>query len=136
MLRYVVGVKKEDISNKELYERAWVGPIVNLIKNCRLRWAGHVARMCNSRIPRKILFGKVTETGRGRGKSRRDWMDCLEDDLGLILEQKKVAKWYEVAKERPKWRNLLSSLTSCKKQGDLRRWKGKTGKGKPRRGNL
>ena len=61
--------------------RAWLGvpTIAELVCQCRLRWLGHVGRMGDHRIPKRVLFGVLPpELGQARkpglqsGKRLRD----------------------------------------------------------------
>ena len=51
-----------------------------MIKSRRLRWAGHVARMEQSRSSFKILTAKTTEA-RPPGRSTRRWEENITIDL-------------------------------------------------------
>ena len=65
------------LHNEELH-RVYRSPnIVRVIKSRRLRWAGHVARMEESRSAFKILTGK-----RHLGKTRGRW----EDNIKMYLK--------------------------------------------------
>ena len=57
--------------------------IVRVIKSRRLRWAGHVAKMEESRSAFKILTGKPTGK-RPLGRPRRRWEDNIRTDLKEI----------------------------------------------------
>jgi hypothetical protein len=50
-----------------------------MIKSRRMRWAGHVARMGETRNGYRILVGKP-EGKRPLGTSRRRWMDNIKID--------------------------------------------------------
>ena len=54
-----------------------------MIKSRRLRWAGHVARMEESRSTFKILTGKPTGK-RSLGRPRRRWDDNIRMGLKEI----------------------------------------------------
>ena len=54
-----------------------------MIKSRRLRWAGHLARMEESRSAFNILTGKPTGK-RTLGRPRRRW----EDNIRMDLEEK------------------------------------------------
>ena len=110
MIRNIAGVKIDDISNNKLYHKVGIGPIYNIIKKHRLRWAGHVSRMTNPRIPKKVLHGELVGAKRGSGRPRKSWTDCLKDDLSLVLEPRMI-NWF-----CPKWKNSISSLTSLDKK--------------------
>jgi hypothetical protein len=53
--------------------------IVNIIKSSTLRWAGHVVRMDDNELPKKILW---TNPGsqRGHGRLNSRWIDRVEED--------------------------------------------------------
>ena len=54
--------------------------IVRVIKWRRMRWAGHVARMCEERGVYRFLVGKP-EGIRPLGRPRRRWVDNIRLDL-------------------------------------------------------
>jgi hypothetical protein len=65
VLRRIFGPKRNDVTgewrrlyNKELYTLYSSPNIIRVIKSRRLRWAGHVARMGDSRRSYRALVGK------------------------------------------------------------------------------
>jgi hypothetical protein len=54
--------------------------IIRVIKSRRLRWAGHVARMRETKGAYRALVGKP-EGGRPLGGPRRRWEDNIKMDL-------------------------------------------------------
>jgi hypothetical protein len=54
-----------------------------MIKSRRMRWAGHVARMGETRNAYRILVGKQ-EGKRPLGRRRRRWVDNIKIDLKEI----------------------------------------------------
>ena len=71
-----------------------------------LRWFGHVERMEEGRMVKKILGSEVRgERTRGRPKYR--WMDGIKKGLearGLSVEQGR-----ERARDRKEWRKLVNA---------------------------
>ena len=76
ILRSIVGPKRDEngewrrLHNEELHILYRSPNIVRVIKSRRLRWAGHVARLEESRSAFKILTGKPTGK-RPLGRPRR-----------------------------------------------------------------
>ena len=54
--------------------------IVRVIKSRRMRWAGHVAHMGESRGVHRVLVGKP-ERKRPLRRARRKWEDNIKTDL-------------------------------------------------------
>jgi len=46
-----------------------------------LRWAGHVHRMDNSRLPKQILYSQMKEGTRGVGRPRLRFKDTVKRNL-------------------------------------------------------
>jgi hypothetical protein len=57
--------------------------IIRMIKSRRMRWAGHVARMGETRNVYRILVGKP-EGRRPLGRPRRRWVDNIKIDVREI----------------------------------------------------
>jgi hypothetical protein len=57
--------------------------IIRMIKSRRMRWAGHAARMGETRNAYRILVGKP-EGKRPLGRRRRRWVDNIKMDLREI----------------------------------------------------
>jgi hypothetical protein len=53
-----------------------------MIKSRRIRWAGHVARMGETKNAYRILVGKP-EGKRPLGRPRRRWVDDIKMDLRM-----------------------------------------------------
>jgi hypothetical protein len=88
--------------NHELYQLCKLHSIVKLINIARLQWAGHLQRMKNTEIPRKLTEWKP-EGRRSVGWPRLRWMDGVEEDLRKM----KIKKWWSAARNRESWRKIL-----------------------------
>jgi hypothetical protein len=69
--------------NEELHNLYSSPNIIGMIKSRRMRWAGHVARMGETRNAYRILVGKP-EGKRPLGRPRRRWVDNIKIDLREI----------------------------------------------------
>jgi hypothetical protein len=82
--------KRDDVTgdwrklhNEELHN-LYSSPNINrMIKSRRVRWAGHVARMGDTRNAYRIMVGKP-EGKRPLGRRRRRWVDNIKMDLREI----------------------------------------------------
>ena len=69
-----------------------------------LRWFGHVERMDDYRMARRVLMAEVSG-GRVRGRPRLGWMDGVKVSLGNRLMTVEVGR--QCAKDRKEWRALV-----------------------------
>jgi hypothetical protein len=83
VLRRIFGLRKNEVTrewrilhNEELIDLYSSPNIVRVIKSRRMRWAGHVARMRESRGAYRVLVGKP-EGRRPLGRTRRRWEDNI-----------------------------------------------------------
>ena len=58
------------VKNEEILDRASISPLLDIIRNKRLRWFGHVSRMPEERLPSYLLDWVPKHGGRTRGRPR------------------------------------------------------------------
>jgi len=75
--------------------------IVRFIKRRRIAWLGHVMRVYDRRISKKILEWKPTGT-RIRGRPRKRWIVDIEEDMQIIG----IKGWRKQCKERAEWKRI------------------------------
>jgi hypothetical protein len=76
--------------------------IIAEIKSKRLEWLGHVARMEEIRMVKRVFEGRPG--GRRKiDRHRKRWLDDIEEDLGLM----KVKRWRKKATEREVWAKIV-----------------------------
>jgi hypothetical protein len=103
IMREIYGPTKENgqcriKTNSELMTKYKSQDIVSAIKIRRLEWLGHIIRMNEDRIVKKI-FEENLEGRRGRGRPRLRWLNDVEDDLRMVG----VKRWRRKALEREEW---------------------------------
>ena len=76
--------------------------IVKWIKGQRISWLGHLERMEEDRMPRKI-FSQELEGTRRRGRPRKGWKEEVERDLQVLG----VRRWTELVADRKKWKDIV-----------------------------
>ena len=81
-LRSLVGVKRMDrVRNEEVRRIANRQELGSTADQRVLRWFGHVERMDEYRMARRVLMAEVSG-GRVRGRPRFGWMDGVKVALG------------------------------------------------------
>jgi hypothetical protein len=70
-------------NNQELEEILRGEDIAKFVKYQRLAWLGHVERMDEERMSRKLLHAKM-EGRRRRGRPRKRWLQSLEEDMRIM----------------------------------------------------
>ena len=71
------------LTNKEMYAVVQKPAVTETVRLNTLRWFGHVQRMEENRIPKKLLYMNL-ETTRLRGRPRNIWQDEMREDGRLI----------------------------------------------------
>jgi hypothetical protein len=85
--------------------------IIGMIKSRRMRWAGHVTRMRETRNAYKILMGKP-EGERPLGRPRRRWLDNIKIDLKR--DKDGMVYWIDLAQDRDQWRALVNTVMNLR----------------------
>ena len=70
----------DHIRNDDVRENLGVTSVEEAARVRRLRWFGHVQRMRDNRLPKRILSAEVPGV-RGRGRPRRRSIDSVISDL-------------------------------------------------------
>ena len=81
-----------------------------LLKLAQLRWTGHVTRMPDERLPKKVLYGELQEGKRSQGGQKKRYKDTLKaslKDFNIPIES-----WEQAAQDRTKWRCLINKGAS------------------------
>ena len=108
ILRKILGPTKEANgiwrikTNNELYELIKHRNIINYVKAQRMSWFGHINRMPETSIVKRIHKWK-TLTGRPAGRPKSRW----EDDVRNDLKKMKLMKWAEQVQDRLKCKDIV-----------------------------
>jgi len=101
----VYGNEKENwrvLTNKEIYARVNKPTIIDTIRLNRLLWFGHVQRMEENRIPKRVLYMNLGTT-RLRGGPRNRLQDEVREDGRVVGGE----GWQEKVHNRAEWKKLL-----------------------------
>ncbi|XP_042212467.1 uncharacterized protein LOC121859595 [Homarus americanus] len=75
-LKRIFGISWEDrVTREELYRRSNTTSIETMLAKRHLCWLGHVIRMPDHRLPRQILYGKLSHGNRSVGGQEKRYKD-------------------------------------------------------------
>jgi len=110
-LRRILNIRWQDrIPNVTVLQRAKLPSIETILLQTQLRWAGHVVRMEDSRIPKQLLFGVLSTGYRHSGRPKLRYKDALKRTLkaaGLS-----TSEWEDLARDRGTWRCHIHTLAA------------------------
>ena len=107
ILRRIYGPKYENGKWKSRTNQEWEDTskgenIVKWIKGQRIGWLGHLERIEEDRMPKKIFIQEVEGT-RQMGRPRRGWKEEIERDLQVLG----VRRWRDLVTDRKKWNDIV-----------------------------
>ena len=105
-LRSLVGMSRTDcIMNEEVHRRAGIErELASRAHQRVLRWLGHVKRMDEYHMARRVLFAEVSG-GWVWGRPRLGWMDVVKVAFGNGGMTVQAAR--QCARDRKEWRPLV-----------------------------
>ncbi|BHF78189.1 hypothetical protein SprV_0602130100 [Sparganum proliferum] len=78
-----------------------------------LRWSGHVVRMDDERLPKRLFYGDVATGSRRQGGQIRQYKDTLKSSLESL--QINPINWEELALDRSTWRRTVKTSAAIYK---------------------
>ena len=120
-LRRILNIRWQDkVPDTEVLERANLPSIYTLLQKCQLRWAGHVYRMPDHRIPKQLLYGELASGKRSVGGQRKRFKDSLKTSLkAMNIDWESWESRESHALDRPHWRHLVSTGSKTSEQSRL-----------------
>ena len=79
--------------------------VQTLLKLAQLRWTGHVTRMPDKRLPKKVLYGELQEGKRSQGGQKKRYKDTPKaslKDFNIPAEY-----WEQAAQDRTNCVSIL-----------------------------
>ena len=101
---------RQKITNVDIRAACNTESVKVLVSYRRLRWLGHLARMSDERLPKRLLFATLEQNENSQphaGRPDKPWSDYVRNDpekLNLLYNR------YNVAQERDKWRSSITKL--------------------------
>ena len=119
-LRKLLHIRWQDkIPDSEVLQKSGLSSIHTLLMKNQARWAGHLVRMPDSRLPKQLLYGELQEGTRPLGRPKKRFKDSLKSSLkGLGIN---INTWEQQALDRSSWRSCLKSGSSLAEASRLNR---------------
>ena len=110
-LRTILNIPWTDyVTNVEVLEQAETTSIEAMLLKSRLRWAGHVSRMEDYRLPKMALYGELPTGHRNRGAPKKRYKDSLKESLSACHIDH--LHWSTLAADRTAWRHTVHQAVS------------------------
>ena len=104
-LRKILGITwKDRVPHTVVLERTGCVSLESMINRNLLRWLGHVIRMDDSRLPKQLLYGELTEGRRAAGGQLKRYKDNAKRTLKACHMEPKLLETQAV--DRQEWRAL------------------------------
>ncbi|KAJ2944521.1 hypothetical protein O0L34_g3866 [Tuta absoluta] len=105
-LRKIMNIKWSDrIRNTEVLRRAQVAGIEAYIMRRQLRWCGHVSRMSDDRVAKRIFYSELQDGKRKQGGQFLRYKDVQKRHMKQCNIE--PTKWEVHAEKRSEWRRLI-----------------------------
>ena len=99
-------IKWQDrITDIEVLKRAGMQSVHTFLKLAQFRWTGHVTRIPDERLPKKILYGEFQVGKRSHGGQKKRYKDTLKTSLKEFNIP--TESWEQIAQDRTKWRGFI-----------------------------
>ena len=84
-----------EISDPEVLKKAGMQSMYTVLNLAQLRWTGHVIRMPDERLPKKVFYGELQEGKRSQGGQKKRYKDILKAALKHF--HIKIGSWEQTA---------------------------------------
>nr|VZI41720.1 unnamed protein product [Spirometra erinaceieuropaei] len=128
-LRRILRMNWQDrIPDTEVLERTGILRIYAILRQMQLRWSGHLVRLDDERLPKRLFYGDVATGSRRQGGQIRRYKDTLKSSLKRL--QINPTNWEELARDRPTWRRTVKTgaaiyeanrIAAAKAKGEARK---------------
>ena len=98
--------KREHVPNVQILARADLNTVHDMVRFRRLRWLGHVARLENTRMPKRLMHSRIPSRA-GKGRPQKCWTDYVREDLDVL---RLLHNWSRAAQDRDSWRDKIQRL--------------------------
>ena len=87
-LRRLLKITWQDkVPDTEVLSRTDMPSIHTLLRRAQVRWAGHLARMPDTRLPKRMFYGELAEGKRSQGGQKKRFKDTFKASLFLFNQE-------------------------------------------------
>ena len=105
-LRRVLNIRWDTFTpDTEDLSRAEVDSVESIIMRNQMRWAGHLVRMEDTRLPKRLFFGELKNGKRPSHKPKKRFKDVIKSNLKAMGLN--VNDWQSSAIDRLEWRKAI-----------------------------
>ncbi|BHF58986.1 hypothetical protein SprV_0100194100 [Sparganum proliferum] len=106
-LRRILRLNWQDrVPDTDVLERTGILSIYTMLRQMQLRWSGHLVRMDDERLPKRLFYGDVATGSRRQGGQ---FVDTWTLKSSLKRLQINPTNWEELALDRPTWRRTVKT---------------------------
>ena len=108
-LRRILNIRWNDFvpPDTEVLERANLPSVITMLRKAQIRWASHVSRMADSRIPKQLFYGQLKNGQRKIGAPHKRYKNYFKSNLKDFNID--FTAWEKAASDGPAWRRLISN---------------------------
>nr|VZI41885.1 unnamed protein product [Spirometra erinaceieuropaei] len=107
-LRRILRLNWQDrIPDTEVLEQTGILSIYAILRQMKVRWSGHLVRMDDERLPKRLFYEDVATGSRRQGGQIRRYKDTLKSSLKRLHIN--PTNWEELARDRPTWRRTVKT---------------------------
>ncbi|KAK2171782.1 hypothetical protein NP493_1028g00053 [Ridgeia piscesae] len=92
MMRHLRSIMKitwmDKVTNNDILEQTRLPSVEDLLIRENLRWTGHLLRMSPDRLPKQVLYSKLSSGHRKRGRPRLRFKDRYHQEKPEAVRQK------------------------------------------------
>ena len=105
-LRRILQVKWQNhVPDTEVLSKAGSVSITSRVMRNQLRWAGHLVRLDDTRLPKQLFYSELRSGSRPQHKPKKRFKDSLKDSLRQFHIP--VDEWESLAVDRDSWRKRI-----------------------------
>nr|VZI30845.1 unnamed protein product [Spirometra erinaceieuropaei] len=107
-LRCILRLNWQDrIPDTDVLERTGILSIYAILRQIQLRWSGHLVRMDDERLPKRLFYGDVATGSRRQGGRILRYKDTVKSSLKRL--QINPRNWEYLARDRSTWRRTVKT---------------------------